>query len=152
MGIKLKNGNNNLDLATKIQAVIVEGGYYTPEVDEEGNLSWIPSGKNMEAVDTVNIMGPAGAPGKDGEPGVDGESGVYVGNTEPTDDSLVWINPEGEATEDSLATEAYVDNKVADLASESYVAETIAAQGFQTEAQVKDLINSALEEVENGSY
>lgn len=30
--------------------------------------------------------------------------------------------------------------------------ETIESSGFQTEAQVKDLINVALEEVENGSY
>jgi hypothetical protein len=67
------------------------------------------------------IQGPAGEPGKDGvsgkdgvdgKDGIDGEPGVYVGTEEPTDDSVIWINPEGGAN-NSLATTEYVDNAIA---------------------------------------
>ena len=50
-------------------------------------------------------QGPAGADGADGakgdkgDKGDTGDSGVYLGNTEPTDESVkVWINPDGEFT------------------------------------------------------
>ena len=50
-------------------------------------------------------QGPAGADGADGAPGAKGDkgdtgdSGVYLGNTEPTDESVkVWINPDGGST------------------------------------------------------
>lgn len=42
------------------------------------------------------IQGPPGqdgAPGPQGEPGEKGDSGVYVGDTEPTGDYNVWIDP-----------------------------------------------------------
>lgn len=69
-----------------------------------------------------------GEPGAKGEPftyddfteeqlaalkGADGESGVYVGETEPTDDSLIWINPTEDST--AFATEEYVDNAIANI-------------------------------------
>lgn len=81
--------------------------------------------------------GDPGEPGKDGEPGApgkDGKSGVYIGTTEPTDDSTVWINPEGEATGAGVTMEE------------------VEAKGYQTEAQVTALINDALGVIENGSY
>lgn len=62
--------------------------------------------------------GPAGKDGVDGKDGAqgpagkDGEPGVYVGATAPTDDSLIWINPEGEANEE-IATKKYVDDAIA---------------------------------------
>lgn len=68
------------------------------------------------------IQGIQGEPGKDGADGKDGESGVYVGTTEPTDESLIWINPEEQG---------------AVYATETYVNEAIAA---------------AITEVENGTY
>lgn len=53
-------------------------------------------------------QGPAGADGADGAPGAKGDkgdkgdtgdSGVYLGNTEPADETVkVWINPDGEST------------------------------------------------------
>lgn len=50
-------------------------------------------------------QGPAGADGADGAPGAKGDkgdtgdSGVYLGSTEPADESVkVWINPDGEST------------------------------------------------------
>ena len=45
-------------------------------------------------------------------PGPQGEPGVYVGTEEPTDDSLIWINPEGESSS-NVATKEYVDEAVA---------------------------------------
>lgn len=45
------------------------------------------------------LQGPQGPAGADGAPGPQGDSGVYFGSTEPTDDSLVWINPDGEAVD-----------------------------------------------------
>jgi hypothetical protein len=66
--------------------------------------------------------------------GEDGVPGVYVGAEEPTDaDTLVWVDPDEDA--DVVVT-----------------LEEITALGYQTEAQVKALINAALTEVENGSY
>lgn len=65
--------------------------------------------------------GPVGAPGPRGEPG---ESGVYIGNIEPTDDSVkVWID-----TDD------------------------VPAVSYPTTAQVEQMINDALGVIENGSY
>lgn len=82
------------------------GGYYTPSVDAEGNLTWTPSEEELAAVESSNIRGPQG---------LKGETGVYVGEAEPTDeDALVWINPAGAASE-SLATKAYVDEQIAGL-------------------------------------
>lgn len=52
-----------------------------------------------------------GTDGKDGVDGKDGEPGVYVGTEEPTDESLIWINPEGSSS--SVATQEYVDNAIA---------------------------------------
>lgn len=82
------------------------GGYYIPDVDAEGNLTWTPSEEELAAVESSNIRGPQG---------LKGETGVYVGEAEPTDeDALVWINPAGAASE-SLATKAYVDEQIAGL-------------------------------------
>lgn len=55
--------------------------------------------------------------------GLKGESGVHVGTEEPTDDSNVWIDPNGNASGE-FATVNYVDNA----------------------------INNALTTIENGTY
>ena len=39
------------------------GGYYTPSVDAEGNLTWTPSDDSMPTVPSSNIRGPAGEDG-----------------------------------------------------------------------------------------
>ena len=137
MAIKLKNVSGNIDLTSSSGKVIrgVDGGYYTPVIDDEGNLSWIASLEDMNDVAAVNIMGPEGKPGVPGEDGAKGEPGVYVGTEEPTDDEmLIWINPEGGASTE-LATKEYVDEAIksvpgADLtgyATEQYVTDAIAA-------------------------
>lgn len=45
------------------------GGYYTPTVDGDGNLSWTGSQDGMPSVPSANIRGPQGLPGAQGEPG-----------------------------------------------------------------------------------
>ena len=153
------------------------GGYYIPNVDAEGTLTWQASEEGMPEAEAANIKG---------DKGETGDAGVYVGTEEPTDDSaLVWINPEGGETE-ALATKKYVDEQIAaieipdvsgfiteipaeyitetELNSKGYLTEHQSLDGYakttdipdvsayQTEAQVKSLIDSALVEVENGSY
>lgn len=169
----------------------------------------------------IVAQGEQGIPGEKGDTGapftyedftaeqlaaLKGESGVYVGTTEPEDESLIWINPEAES--DDLATKAYVDEAIAnaggggggtdlsdyytktevdnliptvptqvselendagyltehqslaayalkteipDVSSYTTMA-AVEAKGYQTAAQVQALINTALTEVENGSY
>ena len=43
-----------------------DGGYYQPNVDTSGNLTWTASKDDMPAVAGSNIMGPKGNPGADG--------------------------------------------------------------------------------------
>lgn len=58
-----------------------------------------PQGEKGEKGDPGEA-GPAGGPGPQGETGPQGEKGdpgIYVGEQEPIDDSLIWINPNGQA-------------------------------------------------------
>ena len=48
-----------------------DGGYYTPIVSDEGNLSWEASKEGMPAVASANIKGPQG---KQGPAGADGKT------------------------------------------------------------------------------
>ena len=148
--IKLQSDNAKINLNDKKMFKGDDGGYYVPKVDAKGNLTWIPSEAGMEEVPAANIKGekgdqgiqglkgekgdtgikgdpgPAGEKGAKGDPGTKGEkgeSGVYVGTTEPTDaEMLVWINPEGGASE-NLATTAYVDNAITNALAAIGVAE-----------------------------
>ena len=52
-----------------------DGGYYTPAVDGDGNLSWTGSQDGMPSVPSANIRGPQGLPGPQGEPGEQGPAG-----------------------------------------------------------------------------
>lgn len=75
--------------------------------------------------------GAQGPAGPQGEPGPAGESGVYIGESEPIDDDkYIWINPNGTASENVITQEQM----------ETYIAK----QGFQTEAQVKNIVNEAI--------
>ena len=134
------------------------GGYYKPEVNEEGLLSWTATGEGMEPAETANIKGPQGEPG---------ESGVYVGTEEPGEGIFVWVNPQGEGS-NNLATKEYVDEAIAaiDIPDTSGFATkddipdvsgfttmtAVEEKGYQTEAQVNSLINTALGVIENGTY
>jgi len=101
MAIKLRGNNDNLSFSKGL-AKGDDGGYYIPSVNEDSVLSWVASESDMPEVESVSIRG---------EQGLKGESGVYVGTEEPTDDSLIWINPDGEESGE-LATKAYVDETV----------------------------------------
>lgn len=96
MPIELKKSGGNLSFADKMLLKGEDGGYYIPSVDEEGNLTWTATEDDMPEVAAAKIKG---------------RDGVYVGETEPTDDSLIWINPEGEASE-ALVTKSYVDEAI----------------------------------------
>lgn len=52
-----------------------DGGYYTPSVDDDGNLTWTASSEGMPAVAGVNIRGPQGPAGADGAQGPKGDKG-----------------------------------------------------------------------------
>ena len=53
-----------------------DGGYYTPNVDNDGNLTWAASADNMPAVTGANIKGPQGDTGPQGPQGDKGETGA----------------------------------------------------------------------------
>lgn len=113
--ISLQPNKGNVDLKAPNTTTVIglDGGYYIPSVDADGDLSWTPTKEEMEQVDTVNIKGIPGEPGKKGDPGergLQGEPGVYIGDAPGADDT-VWIYPDGSA--DDLATKEYVDNAIA---------------------------------------
>ena len=49
--------------------------YYTPNVDESGNLTWTGNNEGMPPIDNSNIMGPQGPKGDQGEQGIQGPAG-----------------------------------------------------------------------------
>lgn len=67
-----------------------DGGYYTPAVSAEGDLTWTPSKADMPAAPSANIKGPAGRDGNDGatgpqgHPGKDGADGRGIVSIERT--------------------------------------------------------------------
>ena len=72
----------------------------------------------------IGPQGIPGEPGPQGERGPQGDSGVYIGDAEPTDDSVkVWID-----------TDAMPEGT------------------YPTTAQVEQMINEALGVIENGTY
>lgn len=52
-----------------------DGGYYTPSVDDDGNLTWTASKPNMPEIPGSNIQGPQGEQGNPGQPGPQGPQG-----------------------------------------------------------------------------
>ena len=86
-----------------------DGGYYIPNVDAEGNLTWIASNADMELPEAANIRGPIG------ETGAKGDNGVYVGEEAPTNpEARIWIQPTADDV-DEIATKEYVDAAVANV-------------------------------------
>ena len=83
-GIRFSNNSSSIKL-TKPVLKGDDGGFYTPSVDEEGNLNWQPSEEYMPALPSANIKGASGRDGKtpikgvdyfDGKPGKDGSNGL----------------------------------------------------------------------------
>jgi hypothetical protein len=83
-----------------------DGGYYTPEVSEDGELNWYPSKIDMPQIEGANILGPQGS------------SGIYVGQDEPQDPNiLVWLIPTGQIS-DYVMTETAVKTFISDSLEE----------------------------------
>lgn len=93
-----------------------DGGYYTPAVDDEGNLSWTGSQADMPPVAGQNIRGPAG----EGIPAITAsDAGKYL--SAGADQTAKWDSPV-----------VFIDSEAAgitwpDLSGSAVSAETIAA-------------------------
>ena len=96
MAIKIKqvtNGNvsiqetgGNVQLKTSIQTVKGDaGGYYIPNVDDTGLLTWEASDADMIEIASANIKGPKGDKGDTGPKGDTGSTGP-TGPTGPKGD------------------------------------------------------------------
>lgn len=93
MAIKLHNPSGSISLSQKMKKGD-DGGYYIPELDEKGNLSWHATEDDMPAIEPVNIKGQKG---DKGDTGKDGVTPVHIGEEEPTDDNVViwlWTEPD----------------------------------------------------------
>lgn len=74
------------EIEEAIEEVTNNTGYYIPEVDEEGNLSWVGSKEHLPSIDSeVNIKGPKGD---------DGASMVIL-DTYPTYEEFIAVHPTG---------------------------------------------------------
>lgn len=158
MGIQLKSRNENLSLAQKALKGD-PGGYYIPEIEENGDLNWKPSEEGMPEVPGSNIIGPEGPIGK---------SGIWTGDAEPTEEYDVWISPAGEASETLVTVDEmakYVDNAIENIeiptpedvdlsnyytkeevdkkipdTSQFITEEGLTAKGYQTKTEVEAMI------------
>ena len=81
-GDDLPAGGNAGDVLTKTEngtewkgISAAAGGYYTPSVSENGDLSWTASKSDMPAVEPVNIKGRQGDTGDTGPAGPAGADG-----------------------------------------------------------------------------
>lgn len=83
--------------------------------------------------------------GEPGEKGAKGDEGFYVGDTEPTDDSLVWIDPSAGAT-DGLATMEQVETAIEEALKDIDV--DVDLTGYATEEYVGTAITDALKDVD----
>lgn len=70
-----------------------DGGYYIPNVDDDGNLTWQASQSGMPPVEGANIKGPDGADGQDGAPG---ENGGYYTPSVDGEGNLTWAGSKPE--------------------------------------------------------
>lgn len=133
MTVKLGGAAGNVTLTQKMMKGD-DGGYYYPFIDENSNLSWVASESDMAAPpQPVNIAGPAGEKG---------EPGVYVGSEEPAEDVLIWLDPQGEVS-DNLATKEYVDDAIAGIE----IPEQQDLSNYYTKSEIDALIPASGEEV-----
>ena len=153
-----------------------ESGVYvgdTEPTDEEIRV-WInPAGEASEAlatkqyvdglIETIELtpgpqgpIGPEGPQGPIGETGPQGEPGIQ-GETGPQGPQGIQgpIGPQGEPGQNYILTEAdkseIAGMVVVDTSTFATMAQ-VEAKGYQTEAEVNTLINTALGVIENGTY
>jgi len=165
MGVKIGGNSGNINLVKPLLKGD-KGGYYIPDVNEEGFLSWTPSEEEMPQIEGANIKGVQGEKG---------ESGVYVSDVAPeSDEVLVWLRPDEEVEE--VATIGYVDAAIANIdipevdftgyATEDYVTDAIGAidvpvysinnakvpSGLSITAEDKALIEKIIDKVKNKDF
>lgn len=134
-----------------------DGGYYTPNIDEAGELNWVPSNNKMPAVEGASLAtkgyvdnAVAAIPQPD--------LSDYALKTDIPDVSNFATKAEIPSLEgyalkteipdtSGLATKA----EIPDVSGFTTMPE-VEAKGYQTEAQVNSLINTALGVIENGSF
>lgn len=83
---RLKKTERKITTLENIKSIAGNGGYYVPNVDADGNLTWSASSKGMPKIDGVNIQGERGEEGKAGKDGVTphiGDNGNwFIGETD----------------------------------------------------------------------
>lgn len=138
MAIKLKTSGGAVDLTAPQVVRGIDGGYYIPNVDLDGNLTWHPIRENMPDVPAINIKG---------NKGDKGDSGVYIGTT-PGEDDFVWIDPtDGEVTtimtrqEVERMLEAVIVPEV-DLTPYALKTEIPSTAGLASETYVNNAVNN----------
>ena len=83
-----------------------DGGYYTPNIDVDGNLAWTPSKEDMPEVEGANIKGPKGDPGEKGDKGDTGEAGkdgVDANVTKENIEAALGYTPANQTDVDNLS-------------------------------------------------
>lgn len=170
MAIKLTKNNGNINLISSGKVIRgIDGGYYTPVIDAEGNLSWIASLEDMADVAAVNIIGPEGKqgePGKDGKDGAQGPQGIQGIQGLPGKDGV--DGKDGAPGKDGEKGEQGIQGVPGEKGEPGvYVGTTeptdeetliwinpegTATQALATEAYVNNAISAAIGEIENGSY
>lgn len=107
----------------------VDGGWYTPSVDNAGNLSWTPSDPSLPPVQTVNIRGPKGETGS--------VKFIYV-NTLPITDiqnDAFYITPAATPTANKRYDEYYYMNNNWEKMGEDL-------SGYYNKTQIDGLFNN----------
>lgn len=110
--------------ARETMANVKDGGYYTPNVDGTGNLSWVGSDSDMPVLPTVNIMGPKGDDGQKGDAGstpIINENGNWELDGADTGVKADWSEEQTNAATSAAAAAKSAENAAAsaDDAAES---------------------------------
>jgi hypothetical protein len=79
----------------------------------DGTMSF----EDLTPAQKESLKGDPGEPGAPGEKGEPGDPGVHYGTEAPTDGTLIWVNPDGEACPDYL-TRDEVDTVITDKVNE----------------------------------
>lgn len=134
MAIQLKANTGQVNLTSGAVIRGIDGGYYIPNVDAEGNLTWVPIKEGMVEAPGANIKG------------VQGDSGVYIGTT-PGETDLVWIDPT-----DGEVTGIITPDEVQEMINKATIKPDLA--GYATEDYVNNIVNNLEipEEVDLSGY
>lgn len=133
-----------------------DGGYYTPFIDEAGELNWVPSNEKMPAVLGASLATKEYV--DEAVKDVDVDLSEYAKKTDIPDVSGLATKAEIPSLEGYAKTADIPDTS--GLATKAEIPDVsgfttmsaVEAKGYQTEAQVNSLIETALGVIENGTY